>query len=40
MVMFFFLRYFWDEDLEIWDMVEKIDDYIDVFFYIIKFMIF
>ncbi|XP_022788234.1 stAR-related lipid transfer protein 13-like isoform X4 [Stylophora pistillata] len=32
-------RHLWDEDLETWDMVEKIDDHTDVFFYTTKSMI-
>lgn len=32
-------RHLWDEDLESWDMVEKIDDHTDVFYYTTKSMI-
>ncbi|XP_078369668.1 stAR-related lipid transfer protein 13-like isoform X8 [Oculina patagonica] len=32
-------RHLWDEDLESWDMIEKIDDHTDVFFYTTKSMI-
>ncbi|KAJ7356191.1 Dynein light chain Tctex-type [Desmophyllum pertusum] len=32
-------RHLWDEDLESWDMIEKIDDNTDVFFYTTKSMI-
>lgn len=34
-----FCRHLWDEDLESWDMIEKIDDNTDVFFYTTKSMI-
>ena len=34
-----FCRHLWDEDLETWDMIEKIDDHTDVFFYTTKSMI-
>lgn len=32
-------RHLWDEDLESWDMIEKIDEHTDVFFYTTKSMI-